>query len=206
MTLYLAQSQIDFCDGFAQPVNDVRYWHPDSFDQALSRVRLVKLHGSVDWFEFMPDHGKLFNRIGIPLTSDIEHTKGPDGKGQSTIDGRPILLIGTFNKMIRYTIGMFTYLYCQFYRILRRTNGLVVCGYGFGDKAINARIAEWIDSSPERRMVVIDPDAEGLPRRARGEVAKYWSQWGDEGKLIVIPKGVQQVSWHEIRNCILSAT
>jgi len=201
---YLSENQVDFCDGFGKPINEVRYWQPDSFDQASLKVELIKLHGSVNWFQFMPDHGNLFYRIGIPLTRDIDHTKGPDGKGQSTIDGRPMLLIGTFNKMLRYTIGMFTHLYCQFYRGLLQTSGLVICGYGFGDKSINARISEWIDYSAQHRAVVIDPDSFVLRQRARGEIAKHWCDWEQKGKLVVIPKGVEKAAWREIRESLSS--
>lgn len=101
----------------------------------------------------LPSDELLFEEsIGIPLDGDPCHTKTSDGDWQDAIDGRPILLIGTFNKISEYTRGMFRDLHRRFRSMLRELDQLVVCGYGFGDKGINssagttrgARDASWL--------------------------------------------------------------
>ena len=69
--------------------------------------------------------------------------------------GRPELLVGTFNKMHPYTASVFADLHCHFHKCLRQVNSLICCGYGFGDKGINTKLAEWIntDQSPFMPLV-----------------------------------------------------
>ncbi|MBW2062513.1 MAG: SIR2 family protein, partial [Deltaproteobacteria bacterium] len=79
----LLNSGIEVVDGFSSPQNKVRYWSPSLFDSESKKVRLFKLHGSVDWFKFRPD-GSIFEEesIGIPVEPDIWHTKTPDDRNQ----------------------------------------------------------------------------------------------------------------------------
>jgi hypothetical protein len=49
---YLSQNGIQVTDGFGEPLNEVRYWNPNLFETGSSKVRLFKLHGSVNWFRF----------------------------------------------------------------------------------------------------------------------------------------------------------
>ena len=63
---YLSSSKIKVTDGFGLPQNNVRYWSPELFESEDFRVRLFKLHGSVDWFAFQPDDGDEY-------TENIQH-------------------------------------------------------------------------------------------------------------------------------------
>jgi len=188
-------------DGFGKPLNNVRYWEPDLFETESFNVRLFKLHGSVNWFRFRPDGEQDWNneKIGIPLDWDLWHTKNPQGQRQWPVDGRPMFLAGTFNKMMQYTSGMYSELHYQFYRSLPHAQQLVVSGYGFGDKGINTRIVEWIYSAPDRKILLIHPEPEKLKLSARGAIANKWEEWIEQKKLIKLPKGIQDSSWNEIR-------
>jgi hypothetical protein len=115
----LACNSVAFCDGFGEPVNGVRFWQPNRL-QAAHRVRLSKLHGSVDWFRYRSN-----KNVGIALERDAFQT-----------DPRPELLVGTFNKIVEYTTGVFADLHCHFHQCLRQTRLMVCCGYGFGDKGV----------------------------------------------------------------------
>ena len=187
----LSKNSVPFADGFGEPVNRVRYWNPDSFDE-LPRVRLFKLHGSVKWFQFRN------GSVGIPLDGDIWHTKDPAGNMQLPLEGRPVILAGTFNKMLKYTNGIYSDLHCEFHRSLRHTWRLVICGYGFGDKGINTRIVEWVYSSPDRRLTIVHPEPEDLRRAARGAISMNWDRWETEHRMTIIPKAIEQASWQDI--------
>ena len=104
---FLVDQGILLADGFSKPENNVRYWNADL--SSSDKLPFLKLHGSVDWFRFRPDNRESFfdDRIGIPLDGDHHHTKTDDGIFQTALDGRPLLLIGTFNKIPEYTKGIF---------------------------------------------------------------------------------------------------
>jgi hypothetical protein len=190
----LSQNGIqEVTDGFGKLVNSVQYWDPDLFESNPSKVRLFKLHGSVNWVRFPCG-------VGIPVNGDFWHTRNPQGQMQWPEDGRPELLVGTFNKMLQYTSRIYADLHCQFHYSLRHSRRLVICGYGFGDKGINTGIAEWIHSRSDHRMIVVHPEPEKLRRKARGAISNNWDEWKRQNKLTIIPKRIEETSWHEIRD------
>jgi hypothetical protein len=200
---YLSQRNIDYEDGFGSPINRVRYWSPDSFEETSSKVRLYKLHGSVNWFQLKPDEGSFgYEKIGIPLDKDIWHTRDPGGKMQMPVDGHPMFLAGTFNKLLQYTSGIYAELHCQLHRNLRFIPVLIVSGYGFGDKGINTRIIEWMYYLERNTMVLIHSQPEQLKRGARGAIRKNWNNWLRNKKLVLISKWIEQTSWKEIRDVL----
>lgn len=204
---FLDRCHVKYTEGFGPPINDVRYWSPEKFEDHAYNVRLFKLHGSVNWFLFRPNTATGRNEaVGIPLGGDFWHTRNPDGELQLPLDGRPVLLAGTFNKMLQYTTGIYADLYCQMYSSLQETEILILCGYGFGDKGINTRLIEWVYSSPQNMLVVIHAEPQSLKMKARGAISKNWDEWLQSRKLLLIQKWVQDTSWEEIHNAIQGDT
>lgn len=199
----LSQNDIQVIDGFGQPQKNVRYWNPDLFDSRDSKVRLFKLHGSVNWFRFRPDSESWSDEsIGIPKDRDFWHTKSPQGQRQWPVGGRPMLLVGTFNKMLQYTSDIYAGLHYQLYRSLRHVQQLVICGYSFGDKGINTRINEWLYSSPNRKITVVHPEPEKLKRAARGAISNKWDEWIKQRKLTILTKTIEESSWQNIKDSL----
>jgi hypothetical protein len=197
----LSQNNIRVDDGFDKPENDVRYWNPDLFEGKGSKVRLFKLHGSVNRFRFRPHGGERGSDvIGIPMSQDFWHTKDKSGHRQMALDGRPVFLAGTFNKMLQYTSGIYAELHYQMRRSLRHVQNLIGCGYGFGDKGINTMIGEWADSSDTRQIVIIHPKPEELRENARVEIRDIWEDWKRKGKLTLLPQGAEKVTWQDIKD------
>jgi hypothetical protein len=195
----LSQNGIRVTDGFGAPLNEVRYWNPKMFEDESSKVRLFKLHGSLDWFWFRTLEGNSYNvTLGIPLGQDIQHTKDPQGKMQILHDGRPLLLAGRFNKMLRYTSGIYAHLHWQFFHSMYYTLRLVVCGYGFGDRGINNQIVDWMYSLSDHTMTIVHPEPEKL-KRASG-ISKYWYEWTNQNRLNIIPKPIEKTTWCDIRS------
>ncbi len=194
---------VRYTDGFGQPINAVRYWSPEMFEDPSYNVRLFKLHGSVNWFLFEPHATSWKNEpVGIALNGDIWHTNNPDGQLQLPVDGRPVLLAGTFNKMLQYTKGIYANLFYRMYRALFDTELLIVCGYGFGDKGINTRIVEWAYSSEQNVMVVIHAEPDSLKARARGSISKNWDKWLQSNRLVLIQKWIEDTCWTDIHDAI----
>lgn len=195
----LSQCGIAAVDGFGDPINNVRYWQPARFAEKSARVRLFKLHGSINWFRFPSNVKTDHNPYGIPLESDFFHTKDPAGRLQWPDTGHPALLIGTFNKLLSYTSGIYAELYYAFFRWLPEADSLIIAGYSFGDKGINARIVDWMMASRARRIVIIDPDSDLLKKKARGAIGNRWEDWFNAGRLHVLSKGIESTSWSEIK-------
>lgn len=137
---FLANQKIPISDGFfTEPEVGVRYWNGSFI--ANNSIPFIKIHGSVNWFQFRSDNG-TGTRIGIPLDGDHEHTRTKDGILQDTLNGgRPLLLIGTFNKMYDYSRGIFLDLFYHLRLLFNRADTMIICGYGFGDKGINGEIS-----------------------------------------------------------------
>lgn len=199
---YLRRSAVDLCDGFSDPMNGVRYWNPSLYDVA-SKVRIFKLHGSVDWFRLRPSGADWSEeRIGIPLDGDPWHTKSPEGEWQTPLDGRPLLLLGTFNKITSYTTGIFQDLRARLYRALHATPALCVIGYGFGDKGINSAIIEWLYSSRRRRLIVTHGSPDELRAAARGAIRNTWDTWLRESRMVVLPRWIETLGWQDLKSAL----
>lgn len=195
--------RIQVVDGFGEPQNNVRYWQPELFDSNSTKVRLFKLHGSVNWFRFRPDEGSWADEsIGIPMEWDYWHTKNPKAQRQLPVDGRPMFLAGTFNKMLDYTSSVYAELHCQFHHALHKTDQIIICGYGFGDKGINKRIFEWAYSNPDHRIILINHDQEELKKKARPAFVNYWDDLISQKKIIVISKTIEKTFWKDIKESI----
>ena len=199
---FLREQSILLADGFSDEKAGVRYWSGDL--SSNGKIPFLKLHGSVDWFRLRPDNSKDFfdDQIGIPLNGDRYHTKTEAGISQLPVDGRPLLLIGTFNKILNYSGGMFRELHYRFRSKIREANQLVVCGYSFGDKGINSEIIEWYYAERGRRFVIIHPDREELVTNARGSIKNKWDKWEKNGSVVFIAKRLENVDIDEFLKAI----
>lgn len=196
---YFDERDQKFNDGFGEAINGVRYWDENILASSKNRVRLIKLHGSINWFRFKEDNGSFSGVGNIPLDGDFWHQKSPNGELMKPPDGRPLFLAGTFNKIFRYTEGIFADLFCLFRETLKQTDHLIVCGYGFSDKGINNQIAEWISAKADRRMLIVHPNPEKLKQTARGAITRYWGWYRFIEKKI----DDESISWEEIKDKIV---
>lgn len=165
---FLEQSNIPFSDGFLEPETDVRFWgnkfSPDS------KIPFLKLHGSVNWFYFASQNENGSEQgLGIPLHYDHTRTRNGDYRDSSY---RPELLIGTFNKIQKYSTGIYLDIYYKFRATLRKTDKLVICGYSFGDKGINSELLRWFYEQQNRQFIMIHPDPTELRKGARPAIKR----------------------------------
>lgn len=200
---FFSSNSIPVQDGFGEPVNNVRYWDYNLFKEFNNKFSLIKLHGSVNWFRFNAEENPKTVQIGIPLEWDFWHTKNPKGDLQYPIDGRPMFLAGTFNKMLQYNFGIWNTLHRHFYEVLNNSlDTLIICGYSFGDKGINTRLIEWMDGNIQNRILVIHPDLYNLKVSARGAIARNWDTWKKGNRLLTIQDYVENIDWKRIANAI----
>jgi hypothetical protein len=183
----LRDSGVSYCDGFGPDSDGIRFWEPGRLEES-DRVRLCKLHGSIDWFWF-PSR----KTVGIPLAP----TRGDPS-------AQPVILVGTFNKMQQYTAGIFADLHCYFCKCLRRLDSLVCCGYGFCDKGVNTKLAEWIEADHPGRLIVVHPEPDRLMTCSRPAIAKHSRGWQARGQLNFVEKRAEEVTWAEVRAALFA--
>ncbi|MDX9974772.1 MAG: SIR2 family protein [FCB group bacterium] len=192
---YLRAEELTFIDGFTEPINDVRYWDRTLYEEPSASLRLFKLHGSLGCYQYDD---------GIGIASGNSHTRitGRDGSAQYSIFSTPLILVGTFNKMLQYTMGFFADLFVLFYTNLHKADALIVCGYGFGDKGINTQVLEWLRSSTKKRMVIIHPEPLRLKECARGAVKGHWDALERSGQLVIISRKIEEISWEDVASVL----
>jgi hypothetical protein len=199
--LYLTRQEIGFADGFNESENEIRYWNSSIFETTDKKVRLLKLHGSINWRRYRYENGSLHgDRYGIALSGfSNDDNSSASSNIEASPDGKPNMLIGVHNKMLKYIGGIFGDLQYHFLTALRKARLLVVCGYGFRDKGMNNHIIDWLNSSLERRMMIYHPAPEELFRGARLAIKNNINNWDNQGSLFVVKKNVESISWNEIK-------
>jgi len=151
----LAREGIQFVDGFGEQDGDVR-WYDDALYEKDVRVRLIKLHGSIDWYTFLR-HGRLWPAI---LRRNISaEAMDSTGKLLTSTSRVPDFLCGG-NKDAWYQHGMFADIHYRFHQLLRRCNRIVMSGFGWGDIGITNQIDRWFDQRPDNRLLLLHESPE----------------------------------------------
>ena len=200
---YLRTQGISLADGFSDEQDGVRYWIGNL--SSSDSIPFLKLHGSTDWYRLRPESSEpcFADKIGIPLDDgDPWHTQTSEGVLQDPLDGRPLLLIGTFNKVTEYSRGIFQDLHHRFRTILQEADRLCVCGYSFGDKGINSEIIKWYYAECGRRFLIIHPNPNELISNARGAIQNKWDKWTEDGSIELISKRLECVDADEVLRAI----
>ncbi len=197
-------SGIEFVDGFGAVRNGMRYWWPRSYEWSSSRCYLFKLHGSVDWLLYRPSGKAQWRQIaGIPVAGAHEPIRDWQGNPQyPLLNGKSLLLIGTFNKMLGYTGGLFADLHSLFRKHLWKSSRCIVSGYGFRDKGINRVLVEWLNYSYKHRLVLVHGQPDEAREAARGAIRDRWDRRRHDGQLRVIQKWVEDTTWEDVQQVL----
>ena len=182
--LLLHQRRIS--DGFVPLSPDAAEFDLKTFDGGHPfRVRLLKLHGSINWFRYKTAGGReLAVKV---LTNDPDHVKGADGEDLLPPQNR-LLLAGTTNKELAYGSGVFLELMFQFHKRLKETDLLIVSGYGFADKGINNRLWAWLDARAKNRLVILHRDYDHLRRTAKPSFFSNKDRHKDAKKFLIVDR------------------
>jgi hypothetical protein len=199
---YFYGTKVSCYDGFemSDELSSGRRFGFDRTKYHASKVSLLKLHGSMNWWRHRPlrDRGEenpwINEFIGVDVVDDRTFER---------IDETPLILAGTFNKILQYSSPVFLQLLAEFHHTLQRSDSLLVCGYGFGDKGINSIIADWMCGNLERHLLVVDPEPFD-EKRARGAILWKVDAWRSEERLHVFSKGIGEgFAWDEILSTAL---
>ena len=123
----LAMARIPYADGLSGGAT--AWWDTSAFDIDGALARVIKLHGSINWYQFPGD--TLPRRIGTSIKLDNQ-------------EDIPLLIWPSSTKYQEAQLDPFAQLLNRARRALRPTSGsqrlLVICGYSFGDRHINLEI------------------------------------------------------------------
>jgi NAD-dependent SIR2 family protein deacetylase len=110
-------------------------------------VRLIKLHGSIDWC-----WGRAENEDGHMPMRQVVRTDTPESEPRV-----PVLVFGQRGKL--QAKGPFLSLLSEFEAALAKSDRLIVVGYSFRDKHVNDIVRRWTRADKTRTIVLVDPNA-----------------------------------------------
>lgn len=135
-------------DGGVELTTGVESWNGGEWPRPTSGIQLLKLHGSLDWWEI--EEEELIRGPGL---TTIEPTDRRFGRRAP-----PAAIFGGRNKL--RADGPFLEILREFGQQLTRADDLLVVGYSFRDPHVNEVIRRWVNRSPDGRIAVVDPSGE----------------------------------------------
>lgn len=196
---FLAEKGVDFIDGFRERDGDVRWYDESVYDESHARIRILKLHGSVNWYSFSVN-GRL--RPAIFLGTDVTHIVDGSGAKLTPQFRRPSFLSG-INKAVAYQRGIYADMHFRFHQLLRQCRQIVMSGYGWGDVAINFRLDTWLDQNRSNSIILLHETPEQLVERSL-VMASGYDYWIRSGQLIPIPKWLCETSLNDLQGQFVS--
>ena len=136
----LALTRIPYADGLYG--GSTAWWDPTTFDRDGLSARIIKLHGSVDWYQVADDPMPRRVRSGLDLSSPVN---------------MPLLIWPSSTKYQETQLDPFAQLLDRARQAMRPNDGeqrlLIISGYSFGDDHINREIEKAIRESSENLTV-----------------------------------------------------
>ncbi len=151
----LALARIPYADGLSG--GTTAWWNPKTFEALDVSARVIKLHGSIDWYQFSGE--TVPRRIG-------KHVQLPDQQDS------PLLIWPSSTKYQETQLDPFAQLLEQGRKAMRPSPGaqrlLVICGYSFGDRHINSEIEKALQESRRDLTIVAFTDKDQPEGRLSG--------------------------------------
>jgi len=192
---YLATEGISYTDGFYPNQDNLNYFDFNKFWQSSAKVRLVKLHGSID---------RYYHNQSMIKESDPRYINDPESGGfaHSFV---PSVLSGKIVKMLDYSKPIHADLYSYFrVKLATEISTLIVVGYGFGDKGINNAIISWFKQNNHNRLIVITLKEDTLIANSRFAVGSilHNRSFRDHRRVLILDGGIENLSSNSIRNAL----
>lgn len=109
-----------------------------------AKTKLLKLHGSINWF-WKENHIYKIDQPDRQLLDDSNL-------------GAPRFIAGTLNKMEDYTFLHYPWIWAEFQNQLLQTRRIICSGYGFTDLGVTTRLSGWLKMFPDARLCIITPN------------------------------------------------
>ncbi len=197
-------NDIEYVDGFGMPDGDVRFFEPGLYDKCYSKVKLFKLHGSINWYRFRKhENGATIDKYGCAASLDHQHCRNSKGQLFSNLDSVPTFLTGSYNKMSDYGFGIFAKVHHKFFDELFRQDIIIMSGYGWNDRGINGRLFEWLLSSHQKRLILLhnNPELE-IKSKSKSAMWHRYDKLVEDGRLVPIKNWLSETSIEDIAEAI----
>jgi hypothetical protein len=178
---FLSASGVEYTDGFGEPDGDVRWSDEQLYEDASVRVRVLKLHGSVNWYSF--DYQGRW-KTAVLVGDDPTCVRDSSGKELRAERFSPSFLSG-LNKSVSYHRGIYADVHFRFLQLLRRCDRMIMSGYGWGDTAINFQLETWLDSLRGNKLILLHEEPQTLIDKSVIMAASY-DGWLRSGRLVVL--------------------
>ncbi len=189
----LARNNIEYIDGFGDRDGDVR-WFEDKFSND-SKIRLIKLHGSISWWGQGSD--KVLQPVNI---TDNRPTEWGTKKSALIKDIRsvPSFLTG-MGKVYSYSRGIFADQHYRYLQLLHNNNLMVMSGYGWGDIPINFQLQNWLARNSGNTLILLHRDPGALADNSL-ELRHIYNFYTKRKQIIAQEKWLSETSLSEIKS------
>lgn len=181
---YLESMEEQFVDGFSKNGQGDSLYEPNGLTKNIP-VKLIKLHGSIDWYPEKCDTGHRY--VKLP-----SRPRGPSFK---TL---PVFLCGTDNKLVYYKHEPFHDLHNLWKRMLDEHHLMIMSGYGWNDQGINAKIEHWL-SKTENRLVLLHQNPKAMLDNSDSMSYSCYEGYVTRGKIIPIHKWLKETDWNSVK-------
>ncbi|MEO9826804.1 MAG: SIR2 family protein [Paracoccaceae bacterium] len=185
---------IEYADGFGERDGDVRWSDTDVFDQPGVNVRVLKLHGSINWYSFLQSGSA---RAAIRTDKEGDCVCDRNGEILTPAVTGPAFLTG-IGKAISYNRSIYSDIHLRFQMLLRQTKRIVMSGYGWGDAAINFQLESWLDRSSDNKLILLHRETDELLKNSLTMDAGF-AAWVRLGRIVPIEKWMCETTLQDIR-------
>lgn len=185
---YFSKNKLPYVDGFADE-SGIRHWQPGSLIGDSGRLRLLKLHGSVNWHRYKQGNKEFYG------SRDLDNQEKMTNIEQ--IGVRPLILVGRINKILEYHRSIYVDLHYSFYRLLPSVDSLIIAGYSFGDQGINSWIISWLNEKEKHKILLLGPDIRNCIKYARKGIRDNWHLWEKQKKAFSISIPIESFRWQD---------
>lgn len=172
----LRQNDIPFADGFGPADGDFRFFDDGAYDKESAKVRILKPHGSVDWYRV-----RGVSYPAVFCGSNLYDCRLASGV-QKHIDIKTPAFLSDPGKILTYNRGIFSEIFYRMHQSFKQHSSLVMSGYGWGDTALNFRIINWLDYSDRNAMLLLHRNPDELIDRSM-QLAEVYRAYVDKGRI-----------------------
>jgi hypothetical protein len=201
----LKNSNISFADGFTEPDGDYCYFAPQIYREAQNKIRLFKLHGSINWYRIRRNYDEIKNQTTDNFAKILRNNwQLRNSSGNiigSTLEHYPIFLTGTMNKLSDYNFGIINDIHLTFNDALKNHKIIIMSGYSWNDRGINGLLQEWIMLYRERKIILLHEDPDSV-KSSKSFMRHMYDNLVKCGKLITVRKWFSDTKLNDIINFI----
>jgi len=197
---FLKSQTLNYVDGFdkddtEKSMKKENSWEPETFESDECKIKLYKLHGSIDWRIYEQDWKKYLCKVPLSWSPETGFSLYPP------------LLIGTTNKILNYSTQFYLDIFYNFYKSLQESEILILSGYGFNDKGINSQITNWKTKTGKeeiRKIIVIDENTDNIYKLSKEGISKKYidsmkNNLTSEQTLFQEQKKIECITWTKIK-------